>query len=102
MRLFRLLRQGCVRQAIAIAAEVGELGKCLVGGEVDVTKLGKTLQGALDLSVTLEIKELERSSVPELQKVHKRRRIKIHLEPFPARAEAGRPRWGGRLHRRGD
>lgn len=54
-------------QAITIASEVAELQRCLIGGRLDAKRLGRTLQDSLDCAVTVELKDLEKSSVLELR-----------------------------------
>lgn len=52
------------------------------GVSVNLRKLGKALQDALDPRVASDLQTLEMSSVPEVEKAQTRGRLKLRLEPF--------------------
>lgn len=77
----RSLRVWDDRQALSISSEVSELRRCVTSNLIGLQKLGRALQGALDCAVTLGTNALEKSSLPELQKIQKRQQLKVRMEP---------------------
>lgn len=82
LAVYRAIRAGNEAQALSIASEVEPLRRCVHCNSVNMQRLGKTFQDALDTAVTLEVNELERSTQPEMQKAQKRQRLKVRMEPY--------------------
>lgn len=73
--VFRCICQGGMTQALAIAPKVDELRMCTKRRRRGRSEEGKSLQESLNHIVSLELTALGKSSLPELQKVQKRRRL---------------------------
>lgn len=82
--MYRLLCAGVPDRAADVALEVESLRRCVSECSVDLHRLGRTLQDALDCAVTQETGEFERSSLLELQSAQKRQRLRVRMEPHRA------------------